>query len=154
MLKIDTHTTTSIVELTFKFTTHVGAKLWESLIVQVRPESLGRLTARKNMVMNRNLRLLNGRPEHNLAMLKFLKLKAYLKINATSYSRYYAEVCNECRGSSTRLSAWTTSAVDHQRGLAPGQHRNVAATRIAGNSADLTSQGMDRQTYRIVIFHH
>ena len=60
------------------------------------------------------------------------------QIKSSLYSGYYAEVCNELRGPSPRLSAWAT----HLR-------RNVAAVASRWrHCADLTDQGFELQTSR------
>ena len=60
------------------------------------------------------------------------------KIKSSLYSRYYAEACNEWRGSSLRLSAWATQL-----------RRNVAAVASRWrHCADLTGPEIEPQTSR------
>ena len=60
------------------------------------------------------------------------------KIKSSLYSSYYAEACNELRGSSPRLRAWATQL-----------RRNVATVASRWrHCADLTGPGIEPQTSR------
>ena len=67
-----------------------------------------------------------------------LNSKSKIKIKSSLYSPYYAEVCNELRGPSPRLSAWATQL-----------QRNVATVASRWRlCVDLTGPGIKPQTSR------